>query len=171
MKYHAKILNKYNEMFSVESVEEYTTSEKDIEDFTLVLQDEAVRKYITDEFMAKYNFQSVDKLAKDILDLCPKRLAEREELRFIIRNSSNQIVGMIGIDILEKGKGELWYFKISTSKSFMYEIAEKVLEFLKKEQIQYLITSVKPDNFRSRNILEKLGFKPTPNENEMELSV
>jgi RimJ/RimL family protein N-acetyltransferase len=171
MKYSSQILNKYNETFSVESVEDYAPSKEDIETFTLVLKDEAVRKYITDEVLVKYNVESVEKLADDILTLCSKRWSDREELRFLIRNSLNQIVGMIGIDILEEGKGDLWYFKISSARSFMFEIAAQVLEFLRKEKIQHLITSVKPDNFRSINILEKLGFKRTSNIDEMEMDL
>lgn len=169
MKYFSKIQNKYGDIFSVESVDDYKVSQIDIDTFTKVLSDEAVRKYITDQVMEKYKFSSIKDLAKDVLEMCPKRWADREELRFLIKNSSSEIVGMIGIDIIENEKGELWYFKTSKSPSFMFEATQKILQFLKKENIKYLLATVKPDNFRSKSILEKLGFKETGRENEMEL--
>lgn len=171
MRYNLKIQNKHGDIFHVQSVDDYETAEKDILDFTKVLGDEAVRKYITDEVMVKYNFTSVDALAKDILDFCKKRWQDREELRFLVRNCEFEIVGMIGIDVLEKDKGDLWYFKISSSPSFMLEAAKAVLPILKTEGIRFLITNVKIDNLRSRNILKEIGFKETEKDEEMEVSL
>ncbi len=169
MKYKVSIKNKYNDSFSIESVDDYVLNEKDINDMTALLADEPVRKYITDGVMKKYGIATVADLAIDILTKCPKLWAEREELRFFIRNAHNQIVGMVGIDVEKNDTGELWYFKISSSPSFMLEAATEVLKMLKQESIKSLVTNVKPDNDRSKEILKRIGFNETGNVEEMQM--
>jgi RimJ/RimL family protein N-acetyltransferase len=168
MKYHISIQNKHKDTFTIFSLDSFECTEKDIEDFTKVLEDTAVRKYITDQVMEKYGFKSIKDLATDILEKSAEKWENREELRFIIKKSSHEIVGIIGIDLDKKGKNELWYFKISTCPPFMLQALVEVLKFLRQEKLMDLIATYKTDNTRSIEILKKLGFKETSNENEME---
>jgi RimJ/RimL family protein N-acetyltransferase len=167
MKYSIQIQNKYGNTFTVSSMDNYSPKVNDIESFTQVLGDPAVRKYITDQAMEKYNIASIEEMSKEILNTSSKRWEDREEFRFIVRNNSDKIVGMIGVDINDNENGELWYFKIASAQSFMHEALQPVLNFLKKENVKSLIATYKPENIRSIEILKKLNFKENDNENEM----
>lgn len=53
-----------------------------------MLNDEVVRKYITDEVMEKCNFSRLLELAKDILEMSLKKWLNREELRFLVKSQN-----------------------------------------------------------------------------------
>ncbi len=170
MKYKATIFNKHKNTFSIQSTDEYETNERDIDSFTKVYEDAAVRKYITDQVMEKYGFKEVKDLAAENLRTSAKLWADREEFRFLIRHNED-IVGIIGVDVENETTGELWYFKIGSSPSFMLEALQYVLPCLGQEGIDTLLATFKPDNVRSIEILRRLGFENSGKENEMKLGL
>ena len=168
MKYNAQVKNKYAEVFAVESMDDYSPNKKDVLDFTEVLSDSAVRKYITDEALSKYKINSVNNLASGILENSAEKWKLREELRFLIRYSKEKtIVGMIGIDLKTQISGEMWFYKISSTTSFMYEAINEILSFLKNEDIEEVTTTFEEANTRSIDLLKRLGFANSSNVNEM----
>jgi RimJ/RimL family protein N-acetyltransferase len=159
MKYNIKFKNKSEAEFTITSMDDYTPNSKDILNFTAVMNDEPVRKYITDEAMVKYNIESVDELAEGILENSFEKWNLRKELRFLVRDDSEAIVGMIGIDLKTDTTGELWFYKISSAPSFMYQALIQVLKFLKEEGILEVTATFETDKASSIKLLKELGFK------------
>ncbi len=159
MKYFTNFKNKHGDEFSVSSMENYEISENDLIYFSQVLRDEPVRKYITDEAMSTWGHVKVESLASDILANSALRWQEEKELRFLLRNHDSNPIGMIGVTLKQDRKsGELWYYKISSVRSCMFEALHIVLPFIKNERVEKLIASFELDNNKSIDALQKLGF-------------
>lgn len=171
MKYHAQFENERGDNFTVSSMEDYVDTPSDIADFSKVLDDEPVRKYIADDAKSRYEHLTTESLTKDILSNSALRWRQEAELRFLVRDSRDIAVGMIGVTLNGKTGGELWYYKISTAPAFMYEALSLVLGFLRSEGVEKLIATFELDNHRSERILSKLGFKNSSKPGEMTIDL
>ena len=159
MKYFSQIITKDGKKYSLESMEEYTPSGEEIQDFSEVLEDEKVFEYITREAIEKWEHKNAETLAWDILINSRVRWEEGKELRFLLRDDLQKVIGMIGVTLESSTKGELWYYKTAKSSSCMFEALQKALSFLAKEGVTHLFASYELSNVRSAEILLKLGFK------------
>lgn len=171
MKYHSQFTNSQGDEFTVSSMEDYATTPLDIADFSKVLNDEPVRKYITDEAMAKWGHATTEELSKDILSHSKERWQDGAELRFLVRDAERRAVGMVGATMKGKMKGELWYYKISTVPPFMHDALVLVLPFFKCEGVRGLTATFDLGNHRSEKILSKLGFQRSSKPGEMVINL
>ena len=158
-KYRSSFTNEKGDTFVVFSMENYKDTDKDLKSFIAVLNDEPVRKYITNDAMSKYGYTNLEFLAKDILSNSASRWSENAERRFLVRDFQSNAVGMIGVTLKNRAEGELWYYKTSSVPSFMFEALVVVLDFLKQEGVKDLFAIYESGNTRSTQILSKLGFK------------
>lgn len=158
-RHHLRFQNFGGKKFDVFSMENYVVSRKDIEDFTEVLKDEPVRRYITDDAMKRFGHETPESLARDILENSALRWEQDAERRFLVRDQQGHAVGMIGVTLKDKTQGELWYYKVSSVPPFMYEALQIVLGFLKQEGICNLSATFEGSNEYSRQILAKIGFQ------------
>ncbi len=169
MKYNFQFKNKHGNEFSVRSMEDYVVSEDDIREFTKVLDDEPVRKYITDEAKTKWGHPTTESLTKDILTNSALRWQQGAELRFLVRDAKGVACGMIGVTLKDKNEGELWYYKTSLAPSFMHEALVIVLSCFRAEGVNNLFATFDLDNIRSERILSNLGFSNTSKQGEMSI--
>lgn len=80
-------------------MENYQATEEDRASFTQVLKDTRVKAYITDDAMRQWGHSDEESLADDILTHSAERWKEGEELRFLLRDSQNSAIGMIGVTL------------------------------------------------------------------------
>lgn len=159
MKHFSKIKLPDGKFYSLESVEKYEPTEGEIQDFSLVLDDEKVSQYITKDALERYDHRDSESLARDILINSKVRWEQGKELRFLIRDENQKIVGIVGVTLESSSKGELWYFKSSKSARCMSEALKNALTFLVQEGLTELVATYELDNQRSKDILFALGFK------------
>lgn len=149
-----------NDKYLIESTDNFIPSPQDIDDFTAIITEEEVYKFVIEDEIKKSKEERIRSFAENLLKTSKIRWQDEEELRFLIRKSSdNKIVGIIGIDLDNSFQGEIWFYKTKTERHFMFEALVEVLSYLNSRGFLVITAVVDLENFRSQYLLSRLGFK------------
>lgn len=151
--------SKLGQNYVITSCEDYLYQDSDYQDLLEILNDPPVFTYITADTLKKYYPNGgVEDMASDFLQKSANKWEKGQEHRFLIHDTDNKLVGVIGYDIREGNIPELWFFKNSTTPSFMSAAIPPVISFQKSFGFSKTFAIVEATNLASQKILEKFNF-------------
>lgn len=77
---------------------------------------------------------------------------------FLVRNIGNKIIGAIDIKSSDLNRAEVGYWADVNSRGFMTNALTEVCLIAKKAKYKKLFAEVRPDNYRSAAVLQRVGF-------------
>ncbi len=77
---------------------------------------------------------------------------------FLIRNTENKIVGAIDIKSPDLDRAEVGYWADVNSRGFMTNALTEICSIAKKAKYKKLFAEVRPDNYKSAAVLQRVGF-------------
>ncbi len=149
-----------NEVYFLQSLDEsLQVSGSDLSAIVKICNEARIYKYIFKDALEGRPYAIAD--ARMFVEWTKRGWRENRHFVFLIKNAGRKIVGCIGIssDILTASA--IGYWMTSTVSGVMTNVLSCLVDIAREEGYRKLSALVEPDNVKSSNLLERVGFVHT----------